>query len=250
MSEVAGKMAVQIGAHCLEKPSGGRGTLLGGVPGVLPADVVVLGGGTVGINSAMVALGMGACVLIIGVNVDRLRYLNEVLHGNLKTLVSTRRNIAAAVRQADLVVGAVLVKGAKAPRLVTREMVSAMKPGSVIVDVAVDQGGCTETTRPTSHSQPTYVVDGVVHYGVPNIPGAVPRTCTYALSNATLPYALRLAKRGFFKAVKNDPALAKGVNAHAGNLAYEAEACGLACRPLGTLLSRQTSVKGSRPGLA
>jgi alanine dehydrogenase len=238
MSEVAGKMAVQIAAHCLERMNGGRGKLLGGIPGVLPADVVVIGGGVVGTNSAVVALGMGANVMILDINPERLRYLTEVLRGNLNTLISNPRSIAEAVRRADVVIGAVLVKGAKAPRLVTREMVATMKPGSVIVDVAVDQGGCVETTRPTSHSQPTYLVDGVVHYGVPNIPGAVPRTSTYGLSNVTLPYALKLASKGFLKALKEDPALAKGVNTYAGHVTYKAvaEAFDMEYRPLAELV--------------
>ena len=238
MSEVAGKMAVQIAAHCLEKPSGGRGKLLGGIPGVLPADVVIIGGGMVGTNAAMVALGMGAAVLIVDIIADRLRYLTEVLHGNLKTLISSPRNVAEAVRRADVVIGAVLVKGAKAPRLVTREMISTMKLGSVVVDVAVDQGGCVETTHPTSHSQPTFLVDGVLHYCVPNIPGAVPRTSTYGLSNATLPYALRLANKGFLQAIKDNPALAKGVNTYKGQVTYQAvaEAFGIQHRPLAELI--------------
>jgi alanine dehydrogenase len=238
MSEVAGKMAVQIAAHCLERMNGGRGKLLGGVPGVLPADVVVIGGGVVGTNSALVALGMGANVMILDINPERLRYLTEVLRGNLNTLISNPRNIAEAVRRADVVIGAVLVKGAKAPRLVTREMVATMKPGSVIVDVAVDQGGCVETTRPTSHSQPTFLVNGVVHYGVPNIPGAVPRTSTYGLSNVTLPYALKLANKGFHRAVGEDAALAKGVNTYEGYITYKAvaEAFGIKYRPLVELI--------------
>lgn len=238
MSEVAGKMAVQIGAHYLEKMNGGRGKLLGGIPGVLAADVVILGGGTVGTNAAIVALGMGASVLIVDVNPDRLRYLTEVLHGSLKTLVSTPRNIAEALKRADLVIGAVLVKGAKAPKLVTRQMVEEMKPGSVMVDVAVDQGGCFETTRTTSHSQPTYEINGVVHYCVPNIPGAVPRTSTYGLSNVTLPYAVRLANLGFAAAVAQDAALAKGVNTYQGHVTYKAvaEAFDIAYRPLSELL--------------
>ncbi len=238
MSEVAGKMAVQIAAHCLERMNGGRGKLLGGIPGVLPADVVIIGGGTVGTNAALVALGMGANVTIVDINPDRLRHLSEVLRGNLNTLMSNRRNIAEAAKRADVVIGAVLVKGAKAPRLVTREMVAEMKPGSVIVDVAVDQGGCVETTHPTSHSQPTYMVDGVVHYGVPNIPGAVPRTSTYGLSNATWPYALKLAKLGFVNAVNSDASLAKGVNTHNGYITYKAVADAFAMdyRPLSELL--------------
>lgn len=224
MSEVAGKMAVQTAAHYLERMNGGRGKLLGGIPGVLPADVVIIGGGTVGINAALVALGMGANVMILDINPERLRYLAEILRGNLNTLISNPRNIAEAVKRADVVIGAVLVKGAKAPCLVTREMVAEMKPGSVIVDVAVDQGGCIETTRPTSHSQPTYLVNGVVHYGVSNIPGAVPRTSTYGLSNVTLPYAIKLANKGFLQAVKEDPALAKGVNTYQGYVTYKAVA--------------------------
>ena len=238
MSEVAGKMSVQIAAHCLERINGGRGKLLGGIPGVLPSDVVIIGGGTVGTNAAMIALGMGADVLILDVQADRLRYLTEVLHGNLKTLLSTPHNIAEAVRRADVVIGAVLVKGAKAPRLVTREMIESMKPGSVIVDVAVDQGGCVETTRPTSHSEPTFVLSGVVHYCVPNIPGAVPRTSTYGLSNATLPYALKLANKGFLKAVKADRPLALGVNTYAGHVTYEAvaDAFGFEYRALADLI--------------
>ena len=238
MSEVAGKMAVQIGAHCLERMNGGRGKLLGGIPGVLPADVVILGGGTVGTNAAIVALGMGASVLIVDIVADRLRYLTEVLHGNLKTLISTPHNIAEAVKRADLVIGGVLVKGAKAPCLVTRQMVAEMKPGSVIVDVAVDQGGCIETTRVTSHSEPTFVLDGVVHYCVPNIPGAVPRTSTYGLSNATLPYAVKLANQGFLKAIQGDPALARGINTYQGHITYKAvaEAFDMECRPLAELI--------------
>jgi len=238
MSEVAGKMAVQIAAHYLEKMNGGRGKLLGGVPGVPPADVVIVGGGIVGTNAAMVALGMGASVVILDINADRLRYLTEILHGNLITLVSNRHNLAEATRRADVVIGAVLIKGAKAPKLVTRDMVAAMKPGSVIVDVAVDQGGCIETTRPTSHSAPIYFVDGVLHYCVPNIPGAVPRTSTYALSNQTLPYALCLAGKGFARAVQENPALAKGVNVYKGLVTYQAvaEAFSLEYTPLAKLL--------------
>ncbi len=238
MSEVAGRMSVQVGAHYLERTGGGRGKLLGGVPGVLPADVVIIGGGTVGTNAAEMALGMGASVLILDVNTDRLRYLSEVLHGNLITLASNPLNIAEAVKRADLVIGAVLVAGAKAPHLVTREMVKTMKPGSVIVDVAVDQGGCVETTRPTSHSDPIFLEDGVIHYCVTNMPGAVPRTSTYALSNATLPYAVRLANKGFIGAVREDPALAKGVNTYKGCVTYSAVAAsfGMENRRLDELL--------------
>jgi alanine dehydrogenase len=238
MSEVAGRMAVQIAAHYLERIGGGRGKLLGGVPGVPPADVVIIGGGTVGTNAATVALGMGASVIIIDVNADRLRYLDEILHGNLITLSSNPRHIAEAVRRADVVIGAVLLPGAKAPRLVTRQMVETMKPGSVIVDVAIDQGGCVETIHVTSHSHPVYLVNGVLHYGVPNIPGAVPRTSTYALSNATLRYALKLANLGFDEAIKSDGALAKGVNTYKGFLACQAVAGAfdMECHSLDTLL--------------
>ncbi len=224
MSEVAGRMAVQIGAHYLEKTQGGRGKLLGGIPGVRPADVVIIGGGTVGINAAKIALGMGAHVTIIEKNPDRLRYLDEVLHGNLTTLASNPRNIADSVRVADVVIGAVLIPGARAPILVPRSLVAQMKPGSVIIDVAVDQGGCVETIRPTTHSNPTYVVDGVIHYGVTNMPGAVPRTSTYGLSNATLPYALMLADHGFEEAVAQNKALARGVNTYKGHLTHHAVA--------------------------
>lgn len=238
MSEVAGRMAVQVGAHYLEKTTGGRGKLLGGVPGVAPCNVVILGAGTVGTNAAQIALGMGAQVTIIARNLNRLRYLSEVLHGNLVTMMSNPYNIAAACKSADLLIGAVLVPGAKAPKLVTREMVRSMQPGSVIVDVSIDQGGCVETAHPTSHSNPTYVVDGIIHYCVPNMPGAVPRTSTYALSNATFPYVERLADQGFVAAVKTDQALAKGVNTYAGHLTCKgvAEAFGLAFAPLETLL--------------
>ena len=238
MSEVAGKMSIQIAAHYLEKTQGGRGQLMGGVPGVRPADVVIIGGGVVGTSAARVALGMGADVTIIDKDLDRLRYLSEVLHGSLTTLASNPYNIAEAVKFADVVVGAVLVKGAKAPKLVAREMVKAMTQGSVIVDVAIDQGGSVETIRPTTHSDPTYVVDGVIHYGVTNMPGAVPRTSTYALSNATLPYVQKLTDLGFVKAVTSDPALALGVNVYAGHITYPAvaEAFGSTARPLKELL--------------
>jgi len=238
MSEVAGRMAIQVGAHYLEKMNGGRGKLLGGVPGVRPADVVIIGGGTVGTNAAQVALGMGAHVIIIDINLDRLRYLNEVMGGRLTTLSSNPLNIAEAVRRADLLVGAVLIKGAKAPKLVTREMIRTMAPGSVVVDVAVDQGGCIETTHPTTHSDPIFVVDGVIHYCVANMPGAVPRTSTYALSNATLPYMVKLANLGAEAAIQADPALAKGVNTYQGKITYPAvaQAFDLEYTPLEALL--------------
>jgi alanine dehydrogenase len=236
MSEVAGRMAVQVGAHYLERANGGRGKLLGGVPGVRPAHVVILGGGVVGTNAAKIALGMGAQVTIIDINLDRLRYLNDVLHGNLTTIASNPVNIAHATRVADLVIGGVLIPGARAPRLVTREMIPDMKPASVIVDVAIDQGGCVETIQPTTHSDPTYLVDGVVHYGVTNMPGAVPRTSTYALSNATLPYAIKLADLGLEEAMHRDPGLALGVNTFQGEITYPAvaEAFALEYRSLET----------------
>jgi alanine dehydrogenase len=238
MSEVAGRMAIQIGAHYLEKMNGGRGKLLGGVPGVRPADVVIVGAGVVGTNAAQMALGMGAQVFMIDINLDRLRYLDEVMGGRLTTLSSNPLTVAEAVRRADLVVGAVLVKGAKAPKLVTRKMIGTMTPGSVIVDVAVDQGGCVEATRPTTHSDPIIMVDGVVLYCVANMPGAVPRTSTYALSNATLPYAVKLANLGAEAAVRADPALAKGVNTYKGKITYPgvAKAFDLEYTPLDRLL--------------
>lgn len=221
MSEVAGRMAVQIGARLLEKISGGRGVLLGGVPGVPPADVVIIGAGMVGASAARVTLGMGANVTLIDINTRRLRYLQEALHGNLITVMSNRFNIERSVKYADLVIGAVLLPGARAPVLVTEEMVRQMKPGSVIIDVAVDQGGCVETVdRVTTHDNPTYVKHGVVHYAVPNIPGAVPRTSTMALTNATLPYVLKLANQGFVDAVRADAALAKGVNCYQGHVTH------------------------------
>lgn len=217
MSEVAGRMATQVGAHHLEKSQGGRGMLLGGVPGVPPAQVVVIGGGIVGTNAARIAMGMGAQVRVLDLSHKRLQYLDDIFDGRLMTVSSTEPNIRAAVQQADLVIGAVLVPGAKAPKLVTRDMLSTMKPGSVIVDVAVDQGGCVETIKATTHDKPTYEVEGVVHYGVANMPGAVPRTSTFALVNQTLPYAMRLAKSGI-DALKADPALALGLNTMNGTL--------------------------------
>lgn len=239
MSEVAGRMSVQIGAQHLEKAKGGRGVLLGGVPGVPPAEVVIIGAGTVGANAARVALGMGAHVTLIDINADRLRYLEDVLHGKLLTVMSNRLNIERAVGYADLLIGAVLVPGAKAPTLVTEEMVKKMKPGAVIVDVAVDQGGCIETVdRTTTHSSPTYVKHGVVHYAVPNMPGAVPRTSTYALTNATLPYILEVANRGYRDAARVNPALAKGFNVCHGRVVHRqvAMAHGLEYTPLEEVL--------------
>jgi alanine dehydrogenase len=234
MSEVAGRMSIQVGAHYLERQEGGRGKLLGGIPGVRPANVVILGGGVVGTHAAQMALGLGASVTLMDINLDRLRTLSEILHGNFITWASNPYSIASALRRADLVIGAVLVKGAKAPRLVTREMVTKMKQGSVIIDVAVDQGGCVETTRPTSHSEPTYFVEGVLHYCVPNMPGAVPRTSTHGLSNATLPYILKLANKGLKEAITNDKSLGLGVNTYAGQITYQAvaEAFGRPYTPL------------------
>jgi alanine dehydrogenase len=224
MSEVAGKMAVHVGAHYLAKPLGGRGVLLGGVPGVPPATVVVLGGGTVGHNAARVAAGMGAWVYLLDVNPARLRHLDELLPDNVTTLISNPQTIEECARRADLLVGAVYVAGAKAPRLVTREMVRAMKPGAVIVDVAVDQGGCVETTRPTTHLEPVYAVDGVLHYCVANMPGAFARTSTFALTNVTLPYALLLAEHGWWRAARANPEIARGLNLVHGHLTNRAVA--------------------------
>jgi len=224
MSEVAGRMAVQIGAQYLEKNQGGRGILLSGVPGVPPAQVVVIGGGVVGVNAAKIALGMGAQVTILDNSLPKLRYLDDVFLGRVATLASNSITIAQSVRKADLLVGAVLIPGASAPKLVTRQMVSTMKKGAVIVDVSVDQGGCIETTHPTTHSAPTFLVDGVVHYCVANMPGAVPRTSTFALTNATLPYAVKLAQMGFNQAVRADSTLGQGVNVHRGYVTYQAVA--------------------------
>ena len=229
MSEVAGRMAVQEGAKYLEKVHGGRGVLLGGVPGVAPAKVVIIGGGVVGINAAKMAAGMGANVTILDISLDRLRYLDDVLPANVKTIYSNRFNILEAIERADLVVGAVLLPGAKAPHLVTRADLKRMQPGAVIVDVAVDQGGCVETIKPTTHENPTYFVDGILHYAVANMPGGVPRTSTLALTNATLPYGLRLAKLGWKQACREDPALALGLNVVDGKVVYPgvAEAFGM-----------------------
>jgi alanine dehydrogenase len=208
----------------LEHTHGGRGILLGGVPGVRSGSVVIVGAGVVGTNAAQVALGLGARVTIIDINIDRLRYLDQVMPGSLETIASNRRNIWEAVRRAELLIGCVLVPGAKAPTLVTEQMIELMTPGSVVLDVAVDQGGCVETVHPTSHTAPTYTVHGVVHYAVPNIPGAVPRTATYALSNATLPYILALANQGVARAIAQDPALGRGLNICAGRVTHRAVA--------------------------
>ena len=238
MSEVAGRMAVQEGAKYLEKVHGGRGVLLGGVPGVAPAKVVILGGGVVGINAAKMAAGLGAAVTILDISLERLRYLDDVLPANVKTIYSNRFNILDAIERADLVIGAVLLPGAKAPHLVTRADLKRMQPGAVIVDVAVDQGGCVETIKPTTHEDPTYFVDGILHYAVANMPGGVPRTSTLALTNATLPYAVRLAKHGWRKACKDDRALALGLNVVEGKVVYPgvAEAFGLPLLEVETVL--------------
>lgn len=221
MSEVAGRMASQVGAHYLGKFLGGRGLLLGGVPGVQAGEVVILGGGVVGTNAAKIALGLGARVTILDISHSRLQYLDDVFGGRLQTLASNPGNIAEMVQRADLLIGAVLIPGSKAPQLVSRDMLSSMKQGSVIVDVAVDQGGCIETIKATTHDNPTYVVDGVVHYGVANMPGAVPNTSTTALSNQTLPYALQLADKGL-RALQENKSLLKGLNTYAGQLTYGA----------------------------
>ncbi len=229
MSEVAGRMAVQDGAKYLEKANGGSGILLGGVPGVLPAEVLIIGGGVVGTHAAKMAAGLGAHVTLLDLSLDRLRYLADVLPPNVDLLYSNRLNLIEQLGKADLVIGAVLLPGAKAPKLVRRADLKLMKPGSVIVDVAVDQGGCIETIHPTTHENPTYVVDGIIHYGVANMPGGVPRTSTLALTNATFPYAKRLARNGWKKACKEDPALLLGLNVVEGKVVYPAvaEAFGL-----------------------
>ncbi|HKB39180.1 MAG TPA: alanine dehydrogenase [Gemmataceae bacterium] len=234
MSEVAGRMSIQEGAKFLERPFDGRGILLGGVPGVLPANVVILGGGVVGANAAKVAAGLGANVTILDVNLDRLRYLDDVMPRNVTTLFSDRHNIQDGLSRADLLIGAVLIPGARAPHLVRRSDLKVMPPRAVIIDVAIDQGGCVETSRPTTHSQPTFLVDDVVHYCVTNMPGAVGRTSTYALTNVTLPYVLELARKGFRRAVAENAALAQGVNICNGKVVNPAVAqtFGLECSSL------------------
>ena len=224
MSEVAGRMSIQEGAKYLERPQEGRGILLAGVPGVAPAEVAILGGGIVGSNAAKVAAGLGANVYILDVNVDRLRYLDDIMPPNVTTLYSDRHTILETIQRADLVIGAVLITGARAPRLVRRDDLKRMKHGSVIVDVAIDQGGCVETSRPTTHREPTYVVEKVVHYCVTNMPGAVGRTSTYALCNVTLPYLLQLAKNGWRKLAAAQPGVAEGVNIHGGHVTNQAVA--------------------------
>lgn len=234
MSEVAGRMSIQEGAKFLERPFEGRGILLAGVPGVAPATVVVLGGGVVGANAARVAAGLGANVFLLDVNLDRLRYLDDVMPRNVTTLFSNRHNILDTIQWADLVIGAVLIPGAKAPHLVRREDLKRMPPRAVVIDVAIDQGGCLETSRPTTHAKPTYIVDDIVHYCVTNMPGAVGRTSTYALTNVTLPYALQLANKGVDRAAAANAGLAAGVNVRAGKVtnAAVAETFGLPCHPL------------------
>ena len=227
MSEVAGRMSVQVGANCLQKANGGFGVLLGGVPGVAPAKVVVLGGGVSGTHAAEMAVGLRADVTVVDRSVRRLRELSTQFGNQLKTVYSTAQAIEDLVRDADLVIGAVLIAGAAAPKLVTRAMVKSMKPGTVLVDIAIDQGGCFETSRPTTHAEPTYVLDGVIHYCVTNMPGAVPRTSTFALTNATLPYVKALADHGWQAALARDAGLARGLNVHDGRLAHEAVASAL-----------------------
>jgi alanine dehydrogenase len=238
MSEVAGRMAIQVGARYLERVHGGRGVLLGGVPGVPPAEVIIIGAGVVGMNAAKMAVGLGARVTILDKSVAKMQYVDDVFGGRVATLMSNPVNIANAVARADLLVGAVLIPGAAAPKLVTRPMVASMKKGAVIVDVAVDQGGCIETTRVTTHSEPTFEVDGVVHYCVANMPGAVPRTATFALTNVTLPYLLAMANKGLVQSLREDPSLLPGVNTYDGHLtcAPVGEAQGLPVKSLRELI--------------
>lgn len=239
MSEVAGRMAIQEGAKYLERPQEGRGILLSGVPGVAPANIVILGGGVVGLNAAKIAAGIGALVTILDVNLERLRYLDDVMPQNVFTLYSNPVNIRRMLPEADLLIGAVLIRGDLAPRLVTREMLGLMKPRAVIVDVAVDQGGCVETIRPTTHGSPTYLLDGVVHYGVANMPGAVAGTSTYALTNVTLPYIRQIARAGWKAAAAENPAILKGLNIASGHVVFEpvAELFGLPYVPVEALLA-------------
>ena len=234
MSEIAGRLAPQAAAHFLEKPLGGRGVLLAGTPGVQPGHVVVLGGGIVGYNAAIIALGLGARVTVLERSIDRMRHLDEILSGRVSLLMSSSLEIEQTVAHADVVIGAVLIPGARAPKLISRAMLSDMQPGAVVVDVAIDQGGCIETAHPTTHSDPVYEVDGIVHYCVANMPGAVPVTSTKALTNVTLPYVEAIADKGLSRAIGDDPALAKGVNTLGGKLTYEAvaEAHGLPYTPL------------------
>jgi len=224
MSEVAGRLSVQVGAEYLTKEHGGRGLLLGGVPGVPPGNVCIIGGGVVGTNAAKMALGLGAKVTLVDLNLNRLRELDDIFNGRVFTMASNSYNIERATREADLLIGGVLIPGAAAPKIITKAMVSKMKKGAVIVDVAIDQGGCIETAHPTTHSNPSYIVDGVVHYCVTNMPAAVPNTSTLALTNATFPYVMKLAKVGAKAAIKDDKGIAEGVNTYEGVLTYEAVA--------------------------
>jgi alanine dehydrogenase len=228
MSEIAGRMSIHVGAKCLEKESGGRGVLLAGVPGVEPGRVVIIGGGTVGMNAARMAVGMGADVTLFDVNIERLRHLEDMFFGRVKTLVSHAHQMQEVLVQADLIVGAALIPGARTPHVISQAMVKQMQPGAVFVDVSIDQGGCAETSHPTTHSKPTYVIDDVVHYCVSNMPGAVARTATFALANVTLPYALALANKGLHRALTDDAALAKGLNLHQGQVTHPAVAESLA----------------------
>jgi alanine dehydrogenase len=224
MSEVAGRMSIQVGAHFLEKAQGGRGVLIGGVPGVRPADVVILGAGVAGYNAAQIAVGMRARVTVFDKNPSRLEELDREFNGRLETVYSTRAAVEEAVKEADVVVGAVLVAGAAAPKLITKPMLKTMRPGAVLVDISIDQGGCFETSHPTTHSDPVFTVDGIIHYCVANMPGAVARTSAFALNNATLPFALALANKGYKKALQDDPHLANGLNVYEGAIAHEAVA--------------------------
>jgi len=238
MSEVAGRMAIQQGAKYLEMINGGRGVLLGGVPGVSPGTVLILGGGVVGTNAAKMACGLGAKVYILDYNLDRLRYLSDVMPANCFPLMASPATTRKLVKEADVVIGAVLIPGAKAPKLITKEMLKTMKRGAVIVDVAIDQGGCFETSKPTTHSDPIYTVDGIIHYCVANMPGAVPKTSTNALTNATLPYAVEIANKGWKKAIKENPEIKPGINVAMGKVVYKgvADAFGLECTPVDDLL--------------
>jgi alanine dehydrogenase len=224
MSEVAGRLSVQVGAYALQRPNGGRGVLLAGVPGVAPGKVVVIGGGVAGLNAAVIAMGMGADVTVLDRSLPRLAYIDSLYNGRIKTLASTLHAIEREIKQADLVIGAVLVHGAKAPKLVTNAQVALMKPGSVLVDIAIDQGGCFEDSKPTTHAEPTFAVHGSIFYCVANMPGAVPVASTYALTNATLPYAIAIANKGWERAIEEDPALDSGLNVHAGKIRYNAVA--------------------------
>ena len=257
MSEIAGRLAPQAGAYFLEKPLGGRGVLLGGVPGVAPGRVLVLGGGIVGYNAAIIALGLGAQVTILERSIDRMRHLDEILSGRVSLIMSSSLQVEESIVDADLVIGAVLIPGARAPKLVTREMLGAMKPGAVVVDVAIDQGGCIETAHATTHSDPVYEVDGIVHYCVANMPGGVPVTSTHALTNATLPYVEAIAEHGLAEAVARDRALGRGVNVLDGKITYRAvaEAHGLDFTPLESVLpltaaSRAARSSRSRPAFS